>query len=1837
MSLNGLQSTQFPLTLDGLSSLDVSSLTIDGQDVNLAGLVPYTGANQTVDLGTQIIRTTHTATTNPELVNLGLLNTTISNLSIAISGSFLDKTTATPQTVAGNVSYTAQLSADDLLVPATKKASLGSVLTVDANYRRSETDATVSTVQYFGSISSSMGIYEATSTQNFAILQVADLGAGTGKRMDINWNLNINEASYNSSIQLFASDNGNTINQYLGPSVSFTPSDPLYKVMTGFFVPVHRYICVLCITAKPSGVQTVRWYGLQLEEQGVDITALTMSAQGASQIPILNDKKQLVGSGVSSSKVVFLDNCSEDIQTALNNRLNLSGSNANQDIVLGGYKVQSSATPTTGNDLTNKTYVDGAIATGTATIPRKADVRTGVAPNAQPGATMSFYFGTHTNNNIAPFSDMLLLNGWTDSSAGSVNLLSFSKGAKGIRQYQGAYGSASAFSTYYDCVMTDANSGNVTLSGTLALGANKATSSANPSTDDDLCRKGYVDTQDALRVAKSGDTMSGDLTVSGSNGITVNGGTVNTGILASRFYLSARGDNQDSVGNDNIYGPWYGLGDSGIPNFLNKPCLTGFYGCAMRSGLGFLILDENGRVGIGTTNTGTFALTVSGTSSFGGDVSLGANKATCSATPTTNDDLTRKGYVDSGLALKGNLAGGNTWSDTQTFNGTVAVSNRLLGLPDSSPNGNFWMGLRGSGTEADRLAISINGDYTTGAVAKVVIGKALRLSHPTADRVLTVDSSGDVVSSSVTPTVLSYLDIGSSLSGLLNLKANLAGPQTFSGTHTFNSATPINLSGLTAERVITLDGSKNIATSAVTTTELGYLSGTVSSVQNQLNGKLNDTGDTATGIIYVDIANTYAQRATNPLPSNFVAKSSSQRLYMGAYYTSGVGACSTIQSSDYYSSADHGTNLLLNPLGGSVGFYQSSPQYVIHASLTNDWDASVGSYNTNKARGIIALGGKNNDPDYQYLLFSNPSKTDGGVAGMAWWSSDMIVGRYKNEFRLAWWKETHGSPLGTAYKEGITLFLTDSSGYTTLDWIKMTGKVGIGTTASPSTLLYVNGTGGFTDTLSIGISGLTANTTPNLIFSSSAQHVDDGAGQVYLFSAINGHIGIQRNTTRNATTACLTLGTADTEESQVISYKADGSGFMPLSYAGSKHTLVGGPVNVAGTTPSAVPNGFMAKGSLTIGSITENYGGFSSGWATNTAGLLMECLNNTEIAIHDSGQRVASFCYFQGGSTNTFTIGRDMGWGKTPTEVSGRLQCSDVVGIGLPSTSTYQAPIARFTINSSYIGGDTGCFAINAFDGTAYNLRLFPYVQAGGQVAYLFKTYNQGTPYDSLAIGYNGNIGIKTTSPDYPLDVNASGRVRGNLYVGTEGTNGATIFMGGPAGDAGYDHCQIKCRTYNGTYEGSELVLFKGNDPNAGSLYPDRIRIRANALAFDTHSGYSTDPDAESIRMVLDQNGRLGLGDLQLMPQVPDNGTLNINRSPARTGTHGTGLALYVTNGGNAIAEFRDPNGTQGIGIGYNRIYGVAPSGNQNLELYANGTGELRHEARTHKWYANGSGLSPATMELLSDGMLQVSNAVSIIGNTTTTNSNEFRLRTNGPVFVAGNAWGYGTGGNGVLQVGAIQSSDFSGRAQDSISCRAWNDANYIISFHNTSGTNRGFIGGVNSSSVSYNTSSDRRLKDNVHHIEGSLNIINRLQPVHFRWIKDDEYDFGFIAQDVYKVLPHMRPNLTNYIKECSCKREDICNGKQCEHCQTMNDEPVDEDGNPRYYSLDYGRFTPYLVGAVQEQQKQIEDLNARVKVLEAREAIWVEHAREQEAKQKKMEERMEKMASLISQLMARV
>ncbi len=106
----------------------------------------------------------------------------------------------------------------------------------------------------------------------------------------------------------------------------------------------------------------------------------------------------------------------------------------------------------------------------------------------------------------------------------------------------------------------------------------------------------------------------------------------------------------------------------------------------------------------------------------------------------------------------------------------------------------------------------------------------------TASRALATGASSELAVSATTSTELGYVNgVTSAIQTQINLKAPLASP-TFSGTIT----TP-----LTASRALTSGASSELAVSATTATELGYVNGVTSAIQTQLAAKALYTAWTA--------------------------------------------------------------------------------------------------------------------------------------------------------------------------------------------------------------------------------------------------------------------------------------------------------------------------------------------------------------------------------------------------------------------------------------------------------------------------------------------------------------------------------------------------------------------------------------------------------------------------------------------------------------------------------------------------------------------------------------------------------------------------------------------------------------------------------------------------------------------------------------------------------------------------------------------------------------------------------------------------------------------------------
>lgn len=171
------------------------------------------------------------------------------------------------------------------------------------------------------------------------------------------------------------------------------------------------------------------------------------------------------------------------------------------------------------------------------------------------------------------------------------------------------------------------------------------------------------------------------------------------------------------------------------------------------------------------------------------------------------------------------------------------------------------------------------------------------------------------------------------------------------------------------------------------------------------------------------------------------------------------------------------------------------------------------------------------------------------------------------------------------------------------------------------------------------------------------------------------------------------------------------------------------------------------------------------------------------------------------------------------------------------------------------------------------------------------------------------------------------------------------------------------------------------------------------------------------------------------------------------------------------------------------------------------------------------------------------------------------------------------TGLNGKVQIVSSDPVFASSVGKDGMAFYPYGENYNIINFANISGSIRGYIGGVNSSSVSYNTSSDERLKENINDMDSQIDNIQKLKPRKFKWKRGGENDVGFIAQEVFQIYPDMNP-----IKD---------NEKYSDKLY-----PKKEDGKDFLFGMDYGKMTPMLwkglselIDIVKQQQTEINNL----------------------------------------------
>ena len=111
--------------------------------------------------------------------------------------------------------------------------------------------------------------------------------------------------------------------------------------------------------------------------------------------------------------------------------------------------------------------------------------------------------------------------------------------------------------------------------------------------------------------------------------------------------------------------------------------------------------------------------------------------------------------------------------------------------------------------------------------------------------------------------------------------------------------------------------------------------------------------------------------------------------------------------------------------------------------------------------------------------------------------------------------------------------------------------------------------------------------------------------------------------------------------------------------------------------------------------------------------------------------------------------------------------------------------------------------------------------------------------------------------------------------------------------------------------------------------------------------------------------------------------------------------------------------------------------------------------------------------------------------------------------------------------------------------------------------------GNITAFGTSFLAVSDKRLKDDIQTISESLDRILELRPTGFKWKESSKRDVGFIAQEVESIIPEIVETSRGFINT---------------------------DNNQETKTIAYSKLTTYLVGAIQELTKRIEELEKKDK-----------------------------------------
>ena len=418
----------------------------------------------------------------------------------------------------------------------------------------------------------------------------------------------------------------------------------------------------------------------------------------------------------------------------------------------------------------------------------------------------------------------------------------------------------------------------------------------------------------------------------------------------------------------------------------------------------------------------------------------------------------------------------------------------------------------------------------------------------------------------------------------------------------------------------------------------------------------------------------------------------------------------------------------------------------------------------------------------------------------------------------------------------------------------------------------------------------------------------------------------------------------------------------------------------------------------------------------------------------------------------------------------------------------------------------------------------------------------------------NGNtaIGERVLAANLSGDYNV-GVGSGALVANTDGQYSVAIGQNALNYNTSGDY-SVAIGSRAGIFDTNSLNnVFVGRNAGAGGPTSASTHTKSNNVMIGAGSGENAQGDGNVFLGY--ESGNNETGDNKLVIENSDAGS----NDALIYGDFSSDYLRVNGNMGVGLAQTGTPSDALHVrGEGVQNLFRVQLSGDTKMRVYNNGSISLG---------SNNTGISAGDVYIPND-----------LGIGVNTPDHDFHARAgiDGDYVAKIENVSTGTNAHGLI----IQAGD----AKPTTS-------NKLISFNGDGLNEVGTITGDGSNGVLYNTTSDRRLKENIQTFQGGIELLEKIEAHTYEMKANPGVEhIGFIAQELYEVLP----NIVKGTPETTSEKDPMM--------------------------VDYGRMTPVLVAAVKELAEKNEALEKEVAALKSMNADMATVKQEMEAQREQLE-----------------